>query len=72
MCCDWFRCAAFVLAKFDRMLKQEKKDIRLAIMPLLQAEEDARYVKDVSFHFPYWFAIPVRCKVAGSQATWRD
>jgi GRIM-19 protein len=31
-----------------RTLKQEKKDIRLAIMPLLQAEEDARYVKQVS------------------------
>jgi hypothetical protein len=30
------------------MLKQEVKDIRLAIMPLLQAEEDARYVKQVS------------------------
>jgi NADH dehydrogenase (ubiquinone) 1 alpha subcomplex subunit 13 len=28
------------------MLKKEKKDIRLAIMPLLQAEEDARYVKE--------------------------
>jgi hypothetical protein len=30
-----------------RTLKQEKKDIRLAIMPLLQAEEDVRYVKQV-------------------------
>lgn len=30
-----------------RMLKQEKKDIRLAIIPLLQAEEDARFVVKV-------------------------
>lgn len=30
-----------------RALKQEHKDNRLAIMPLLQAEEDARFVKQV-------------------------
>lgn len=30
-----------------RELKREKKDIRLAISPLLQAEEDARFVADV-------------------------
>lgn len=30
-----------------RALKQEKKDIRLAITPLLQAEEDARFVEEV-------------------------
>jgi NADH dehydrogenase (ubiquinone) 1 alpha subcomplex subunit 13 len=30
------------------MLKQEKKDIRLAIIPLLQAEEDARFVVERS------------------------
>lgn len=30
-----------------RQLKKEKKEIRLAIMPLLQAEEDVRFVKDV-------------------------
>lgn len=28
-----------------RMLRQEKKEIRMALTPLLQAEEDARFVK---------------------------
>lgn len=32
-----------------RQLKQEKKEIRLAIMPLLQAEEDVRYLKEVRY-----------------------
>lgn len=34
-----------------RYLKQEKKQIRLAIMPLLQAEEDAKFVQEVSRRF---------------------
>lgn len=34
-----------------RQLKQEKKDIRLAIVPLLQAEEDARFVEQVNSTF---------------------
>lgn len=32
-----------------RELRQEKKDIRHAIIPMLQAEEDARFVKEVRF-----------------------
>lgn len=31
----------------SRMLKQEKKEIRFAITPLLQAEEDVRFVAQV-------------------------
>lgn len=40
------------LVNFCRELRQEKKDIRLAIIPLLQAEEDARFVVQVS---SVWF-----------------
>jgi GRIM-19 protein len=36
-----------------RMLKQEKKDIRLAIIPLLQAEEDARFVVERSSYMAW-------------------
>lgn len=33
-----------------RALKNEHKEVRLAIMPLLQAEEDERYVKNKAVH----------------------
>lgn len=51
-----------VRSRSHRGLKQEKKDIRLAILPLLQAEEDARFVVKVCC-LPC-SCLRMRCEVA--------
>eukprot|EP00177_Eucheuma_denticulatum_P006580 GFKZ01011977.1.p1 GENE.GFKZ01011977.1~~GFKZ01011977.1.p1 ORF type:complete len:144 (-),score=18.68 GFKZ01011977.1:65-496(-) len=40
---SFYRLGTFNVKR--RMLRQEKKEIRMALTPLLQAEEDARFVK---------------------------
>lgn len=46
---QYFSCADLAPPLvFFRALKQEKRDVRMAITPLLQAEEDAKFVAAVS------------------------
>ena len=46
--CDLSSCSTDKTSRFTlcRELRQEKRAIRAAVLPLLQAEEDARYVRE--------------------------